>query len=99
MRRRVPARATSRRAVPARAGFPAKTYSLALRSFCFRVSALTAAEAPAMSFPGPTALCARVVRLVNLLQPLLDDMGINLRGGNVGMAKHKLHGPQVRAAF
>jgi len=36
----------------ARAGFPAKTYSLALRSFCFRMSALTAAEAPAMIVPG-----------------------------------------------
>lgn len=31
------------------------------------------------------------------LQPLLVDVGVNLGGGNVRMAKHHLHSPQVRA--
>src|SRR5947207_577103 len=98
-RRKVPARATSRRAAPARAGFPAKTCSLALRSFCFRVSALTAAEAPAISLPGPAALRARVMRFINLLQPLLDDMCINLSSGNVGVAENELNRSKVRTAL
>lgn len=32
-------------------------------------------------------------------QPLLDDMGIDLRRGDVRMAKQLLHGAQIGAAF
>jgi hypothetical protein len=32
-------------------------------------------------------------------QPGPHDMGINLRCGNIGMAQHALHAPEVRAAF
>ena len=30
-------------------------------------------------------------------QPLLDDMGVDLRGRNIGMAEQGLHHPQIRA--
>src|SRR5260370_16543189 len=39
------------------------------------------------------------MRFINLLQPLLDDMGINLRGGNIRVAQHELDGTEVRAAL
>src|SRR5260370_8193822 len=50
-------------------------------------------------YPGPAALCTRVMRFINLLQPLLDDMGINLCGRNIRVAQHELDGTQVRAAL
>ena len=31
------------------------------------------------------------------LQPLLDDMGVNLGRGNIGMAEQRLDDPQVRS--
>src|ERR1700687_139629 len=37
------------------------------------------------------------MRFVNLLQPFLDDVGVNLGGRNVGMPEHELHGPEVRS--
>src|SRR5260370_38555361 len=36
-----------------------------------------------------------MMRFVNLLQPFLDHVGINLRSGNVRMAEHKLDRPQI----
>src|SRR6266850_1743064 len=39
------------------------------------------------------------MRLVNLLQPLLDDVGVNLRRRNVRVAEHELNGPEVRSAL
>ena len=36
--------------------------------------------------------------LDQILQALLQDMGIDLRRRNVGVAQHLLHSPQVRAA-
>src|SRR5437870_8222481 len=39
------------------------------------------------------------MRFVNLLQTLLDDVGVNLGGRNVGMPEHELNGPQIRAAL
>src|SRR5260370_37961318 len=50
-------------------------------------------------YPGHAALCTRVMRFINLLQPLLDDMGINLRGRNIRVAQHELDGTEVRAAL
>ena len=32
-------------------------------------------------------------------QPLLDDMGVDLRGRDVGMAEQLLHGAKIRAAL
>jgi len=49
--------------------------------------------------PWPAALCARVMRLVNLLQPLLDNMGVNLSRRNIRVTEHELDGTEVRAAF
>ena len=40
-----------------------------------------------------------MVRLINLLQPLFNDMRINLRRRNIRMTQHQLHRPQIRAAF
>jgi hypothetical protein len=37
--------------------------------------------------------------LVNVFQPALLNMGIQLGGGNVGMTKHKLHRPEISAVF
>src|SRR5260370_41327286 len=54
---------------------------------------------PRNESPRPAALCTRGMRFVNLLQPLLDAMGGNLGGRNVGVAKHELNGPEPRAAF
>src|ERR1700686_2380314 len=39
------------------------------------------------------------MRFVNLLQPLVDDVGVNLGSGNVGVAEHELDGPEVRSAL
>src|SRR5258708_33862847 len=40
-----------------------------------------------------------MMRFVNLLQPVLDHVGINLRSGNVRMAEHKLDRPQIGATL
>src|SRR5882672_8689360 len=40
-----------------------------------------------------------MMRLVNLLQPLFHHMGIDLRGGNIGMSQHQLYRPQVGPAL
>src|SRR5260370_13236280 len=40
-----------------------------------------------------------MMRFVNLLQPFLDHVGINLRSGNVRMAEHKLDRPQIGATL
>src|SRR5208283_5084880 len=37
--------------------------------------------------------------LVDLLQPLLHDVGIDLRRGIIGMPQHQLHGAQIGATF
>ena len=42
-------------------------------------------------------LCKRVVLLDQAPEPLLDDMGIDLGGGDIGVAKQLLHGPQIGA--
>src|SRR5208337_1904602 len=39
------------------------------------------------------------MRLVNLLQTFLHDVGINLRRGNIAMTKHQLDGAEIGAAF
>ena len=39
------------------------------------------------------------MRFINLLQTFFDDVGINLRGRNIRVAQHHLHGAQVRAAI
>ena len=36
--------------------------------------------------------------LVDLAQPLVVDMGVNLRGSDIDMAQHLLHAPQVGPA-
>ena len=40
-----------------------------------------------------------MILLMDLLQPLPRDMGVNLGRGNVCVAEHDLHGPQVRTMF
>ena len=40
-----------------------------------------------------------MVLLMNLFQTLAGDMGIDLGGGNIGMAQHDLHGPEIGAMF
>ena len=40
-----------------------------------------------------------VVLLDKPPQPLLDDMGIDLGGRDVGVAEQLLHGPQIGAAL
>src|SRR6267143_617955 len=39
------------------------------------------------------------MRFVNLLQPLLDNVGVDLRCRNIRVAKHQLNGSQIRAAL
>src|SRR5260221_12147187 len=39
------------------------------------------------------------MRFVNLLQPLLNDVGVNLGGRDVRMPEHELNGPEVRSAL
>jgi hypothetical protein len=39
------------------------------------------------------------ISFVDLFQPLPLDVGINLRRGNRRMPQHRLHGPEIRAAF
>src|SRR5467141_211447 len=39
------------------------------------------------------------MRFVNLLQPLFDDVGVNLGGRNIRMPEHELNGPEVRSAL
>jgi hypothetical protein len=55
-----------------------------LSSFCF--------EQDPISSPG-------VKFSVQLLEPFLGNMGVNLSGGDIRMAEHQLYGPQVGAAF
>jgi hypothetical protein len=38
------------------------------------------------------ALSARVMSLVNLLQPLLHDVRVDLRRGNIAVTEHELDG-------
>ena len=40
-------------------------------------------------------LGARMCRVVNLAEVLKIEMGVNLRGGDAGVAKHFLYGAQV----
>ena len=61
--------------------------------------ALTAAEATAIGSQGLRASSARVMRLVNLFQPLFDYVRVDLRRRNVRVAKHELYRPQVRTAL
>ncbi len=35
------------------------------------------------------------MRLYELLQTLVEDMRVDLRGRDIGMAEHLLHGPQI----
>src|SRR5580765_5482136 len=46
-----------------------------------------------------TASGARMEIAIDATQPLAIDVGVDLRGGDVGMTEHHLHGPQVRAAL
>ena len=45
------------------------------------------------------ALGARVMSLVDLLQTLLHDVGIDLRRGDIAVTEHQLDGAKIRAAF
>ncbi len=47
--------------------------------------------------PGTAALCTRMMRLINLFQPFLDNVRVNLRRGDVRVAEHELHRPEVRS--
>jgi len=47
-----------------------------------------------MSFPLAGRAMHAVMRLVNLLQPLLDDVSVNLSGRNICMPEHELNGPE-----
>ena len=42
-------------------------------------------------------LSQRVMLLDKAPQPLLDDMGVDLRGRDIGVAQELLHGAQIRA--
>src|SRR5579872_7370253 len=44
-------------------------------------------------------LCPRVELVIELLQPRPRNMRVDLRCGDVGVPKHHLYGPQVRAVF
>ena len=46
-----------------------------------------------------TFLRQRMVAVHHLLQPATLDMGIDLRGGDVGMPEHLLHGAQISTFF
>src|SRR5277367_4081778 len=61
--------------------------------------ALTAAEATAIWSQGRRASSSRVMRFINLLQPLFNHVGINLRRRNVRVTQHQLHRPQIRPAL
>src|SRR5580693_2029127 len=62
--------------------------------------ALTAAMATAiLARDRRRALSARVMRLVNLFQPLFYYVCVDLGCGNVCVAQHELHRPQVRATL
>jgi hypothetical protein len=39
------------------------------------------------------------MRFVNLLQPLFDDMSVNLGGGNIRVTQHKLDRAEIRATL
>ena len=55
-----------------------------------------------MILPADLLLCRsspRVKSLVDALQSALLNMGIQLGGGNVGVAKHELYRPEIRAVF
>ena len=45
--------------------------------------------------PEDPALSARVVLLMQRLEPLAGDMGIDLGGGQVGMPQQHLHNPKI----
>jgi hypothetical protein len=40
-------------------------------------------------------LCKRVMLLNQAPKSLLDDMGVDLGRGDIGMAKQLLHGPEI----
>ena len=62
--------------------------------------ALTAAVATAiLARDRRRALSARVMRLVNLFQPLFHHMRVDLGRGNIRVAKHELYRPQVGTAL
>src|SRR6266478_9365750 len=42
---------------------------------------------------------ARVMRLVDFLQALLDHMRVNLRCRNISVPQHELNGAQIRSPF
>ena len=44
-------------------------------------------------------LSQRVMLLDKAPQPLLDDVGVDLRGGNIGMAQKLLHRAQICPSF
>ena len=57
---------------------------------------------PAQPQPLPTpcpSLSSRMEALVYLPQALPRDVGVDLGGGDVGVAEHELDGAQVGAAF
>ena len=58
-------------------------------------SEIRAADTAAATERNP--LSARMKLAVHRLEPLLVDVGVNLRGRDVGVAEHLLDDPQVRA--
>ncbi len=40
-----------------------------------------------------------MVLLIDLLQSLLENVSVNLGGGNITVPQHQLNGAQIRAAF
>src|SRR5262249_9148885 len=39
--------------------------------------------------------CARMMSLIHALKPVHCDVGVHLRGGNIGMSQNRLNSPQV----
>ena len=44
-------------------------------------------------------LSPRMKFLMDILEPALLNMGIELGGGNIGMAEHELHRPKISAVL
>lgn len=48
---------------------------------------------------GPKILCLWMIFVVDCLQVLLNQLRVDLRGGNVAVAEHLLDGAQISAVF
>lgn len=76
----------------------AKSFSAYIKSLrrCIRVGFC---EAVLTGLVGCLALCARMSLVVHLGEMLKIQMGVNLGGGNIGVAQQFLHQPQIAAGF